>query len=161
MADRRRWSDWDLVIGVAESKSIAEVCRRLGISPRGGNYRTIHRRIAQLRLNTSHFTGQGWRKGSTHPITPARPLSECLTADSTYQTSKLRIRLVREGFKEHRCEGCGLDQWLGQAIPLELEHTNGVSTDHRLENLKLLCPNCHALTPTYRARNVATRRRSL
>jgi 5-methylcytosine-specific restriction endonuclease McrA len=72
----------------------------------------------------------------------------------TFQTNPLRKRLLDEKIKEHKCENCELTNWLGNKIPLELEHVNGVKTDHRLENLKLLCPNCHALTPTYRGKNI-------
>lgn len=66
----------------------------------------------------------------------------------------LKRRLLEEGVKTARCEGCGGDEWRGAPIPLELDHINGDRRDHRLENLRLLCPNCHAQTPTYRGRNI-------
>lgn len=65
-------------------------------------------------------------------------------------------RQVREFLfrtRERRCESCGLTQWLDQPIPLEQDHTNGNPTDNSLENLRLICPNCHALTPTYKGKN--------
>lgn len=83
----------------------------------------------------------------------AQPLIEILVLGSSYQTNKLRIRLLREGVKEHRCEVCGLSEWLGSPIPLELDHINGINNDHRLHNLRLICPNCHAQTDNYRGKN--------
>ena len=67
---------------------------------------------------------------------------------------KLRQRLIKEGLKLHQCESCLCETWMGQPIPLELDHINGDRWDSRLENLRLLCPNCHAQTDTYRGRNI-------
>lgn len=71
-----------------------------------------------------------------------------------YQTNKLRIRLISEGVKEHKCENCGIETWMENPISLELDHIDGNRTNHRLENLRILCPNCHSQTSTYRGKNV-------
>jgi hypothetical protein len=68
-----------------------------------------------------------------------------------YNNHRLKQRLIREGVKEHRCENCNLTHWIDDLIPLELHHIDGNSSNHLLINLKLLCPNCHALTDNYRA----------
>ena len=73
---------------------------------------------------------------------------------SLKKTSYLKARLIREGVKDARCESCNGTQWEGEPIPLELDHVNGKRDDNRLENLRLICPNCHAQTPTYRGRNI-------
>lgn len=67
-----------------------------------------------------------------------------------YPTSKLSKRLVKEGIKEYKCEGCGLDKWCGKTLPLELNHKDGDNSNHHLDNLELLCANCHSQTPTFR-----------
>ena len=70
-------------------------------------------------------------------------------------THQLRSRLIKEGFKEYKCEECGIDEWNGKKISLELDHISGNRLDNSLENLKLLCPNCHSQTHTFRGRNIS------
>jgi 5-methylcytosine-specific restriction endonuclease McrA len=61
----------------------------------------------------------------------------------------LKRRLIAEGLKQHRCEECGISEWLGRPLSMELHHTNGDPHDNRIENLQLLCPNCHSQTENY------------
>lgn len=75
-----------------------------------------------------------------------------------YQSDKLRKRLLADGYKEHKCESCEHTEWLGVPIPLELEHIDGNPTNHMWDNIELLCPNCHALTETYRGKNIGKNR---
>ena len=138
---------------VAKSKSIAEVCRNLGIKPNGGNYKTIHKEIKKYNIDTSHFTGQGWNVGLGFKPKKKRPLEEILTENSNYQTFKLKNRLFEEGLKERRCECCNNTEWLNKPIALELHHIDGDNTNNKIENLQILCPNCHAQTDTYRGLN--------
>lgn len=121
---------------VSQATSIAGVCRNLGLAPRGGNLKTIKHHIARLDLDVSHHLGQGWRK------------EQYLAPDKVKGTYAIRSRLLRE--RGHRCERCNLSEWMGEPIPIEMDHINGDNTDHREENLRLLCSNCHALTPTFR-----------
>ena len=143
----------DFVNAAKNSLSIAGMCRYLGIKACGGNYKIMHNAIKQNNIDISHFTGQGWNRNLNFKPFVAKPIDNILIEGSTYQSYKLKSRLLKEGIKEHRCEGCGLTIWKDQKIPLELHHINGDNKDNRLENLMLLCPNCHALTDSYRGKN--------
>jgi 5-methylcytosine-specific restriction endonuclease McrA len=82
------------------------------------------------------------------------PLNEILDGlHPSYQTYKLKNRLIKEKILENICSECGLNEWNNKPINLELDHINGVRTNHKLENLRLLCPNCHSQTDTYRSKN--------
>lgn len=137
---------------VEGSYSIAQALTKLGVSPKGGNYRVFKKFEKLYGIDTSHFTGQGHLKGKTHNFNTI-PLEKILVKDYEYSSNKLRKRLINEGIKEHKCECCGLNEWLGEPIPLELDHIDGDHYNNSLENLKILCPNCHAKTPTYRGKN--------
>lgn len=136
-----------------QASSIAAMCRILGIKPSGGNYKLIHNAIAKYGISTGHFKGQGWNVNLKFKPFEAIPIEDVLVVDSSYQSFKLKRRLLKEGIKENKCESCGLEEWLGGPIPLELHHINGNNRDNRLQNLLLLCPNCHAMTDSYRRKN--------
>ena len=149
---KRRYSDNDVKVAVEQNKSIAGVLRQLGLSPLGGNYKTVHRLIKKLNLDTSHFTGQGWNVGLAFKPKTAFSDEDIFVEHSSYLCSwRLRERYKRKTGLHH-CENCGLTTWLGRDVPLEIHHINGNNTDNRIENLQLLCPNCHALTSNYRGR---------
>lgn len=148
----RKWTDNELHDVVNNSLSLAEVARQLGYQPSGGVHRWLTAHIRRLEIDTSHFKGQGWSRGVRRPGTgfKKRPLDEILVQNSpVISSAPLRRRLLDEGLKEARCEICGLSEWMGQPIGLQLDHVNGDHTDNRLENLRLLCPNCHSQTPTW------------
>lgn len=151
---KKNWNDEQLIKAVKENLSIAGVIRALGLKPMGGNYDTIKRRIKKLNLDISHFTGQGWNVGERYrPVRQKQSLDEILVKDSTFINSNhLRERILSEGYKESRCEMCGLTKWLNEPIKLEIHHINGDHKDNRLENLMILCPNCHSLTYNYRGK---------
>lgn len=148
----------DLILAVKNSKSIAGVCRELNIKPAGGNYKTLKNKFNEHNIDISHFTGKGWNQGDNFRVFGKRKiLSEILIKDSTYtNTSRLKDKLIKEGLKENKCEICGINEWVGKKITCELDHINGINNDNRIENLRILCPNCHSQTPTFRRRNTNT-----
>jgi len=152
MMGKVEYSVDDVRKAVRENKSIAGVIRQLNLRPSGGNYKTVNRMIKENSFDISHFTGKGWNVGLS--FKPKAPMNDDLifSKESTYKCSwRLRERykkLVGINF----CENCGLNEWMGLPIPLEIHHKNGVNTDNRRTNLQLLCPNCHALTEHYRGR---------
>jgi hypothetical protein len=149
----RRWTDDDLRTAVRSSRNVSQVIRRLGLIPAGGNYDQVQRRIALLEINTSHFnrSGVGWAKGM---VLGHRPLDAVLVAGIRTSSHSLKLRLFRAGLKTPRCETCGWAECDSNGrIPVELDHINGDRFDNRLENLRILCPNCHSLQPTHRGLN--------
>lgn len=153
MGRRRRWTDEELKEAVAGLYSMRAVLLRLGLRPLGSNYGTLRKRIAELGLVTTHWRGQGWLRGLPNTFHPVRSLEEVLQHGTTYPSTKLKRRLLGAGLMDAVCRSCGHREWLGGPIPLELDHIDGDVTNNTIQNLRLLCPNCHARTPTYRARN--------
>jgi len=136
---------------VNDSNSLRQVLIKLHVAAYGGNYEILKKAINHYNLDASHFTGQAWNKGKKLPAKYS--LSDYLENKIPIQSYKLKNRLLDNKLLRPVCSNCNNETWLGKPIPLELDHINGVNKDNRLENLRLLCPNCHALTPTYRSKN--------
>lgn len=138
---------------VKECYSISQVLTKLNLRPSGGNYRHIPKLIKKFEIDISHFKHQGWSKGLQ--LGYKRSIYEYLCNPSKFNigSNSLRLRLLKENFFQHKCYRCLNDTWLGGKIPLELEHIDGNTDNNELSNLTLLCPNCHALTATYRGKN--------
>ncbi|MEW1865915.1 HNH endonuclease [Streptomyces sp. NPDC088194] len=136
---------------VAEAVSIAGVLRALGLSDGGRTRALLRQWVAEDELDTSHLLGQAHQRGRPGP-TPRRAAKDVLVrhdGPARTKTHLLRRALVEIGVPE-RCAECGTPPvWQGRPITLEVDHVNGDRTDDRAENLRLLCPNCHAVTPTW------------
>jgi hypothetical protein len=152
---KKRYTDAQLKEAVKTSRSYAQVLIKLGLKPAGGNYKTLQQYVTQLKISIAHFSGRGWNRGAEYRCPrPRRPLSSLLNiSDTPLNTYKLKKRLLREGVKKEICEVCGLTEWQKKPIALHLDHINGNNRDNRIENLRIICPNCHAQTDTYCGNN--------
>ncbi len=157
MPKPRKYTDVQFIEAVKQSLSVRQILRNLGLKEAGGNYAICKKRITDMGLDISHFgtskERQGWAKGKTFKGRYFYPLEEILVEDRYCQSFKLKLRLIEAGYFETICSVCKLTEWMGHTIPLELDHMNGKNNDNRIENLRLLCPNCHAQTSNYRGKN--------
>lgn len=142
------YSEEEVRDAVANSQSLADALRRLGLRPVGGNYKTLHRYIELFGVSTDHLD-PNWTKRSRFSHTPI-PLEDVLVENSTYSRTKLKRRLYEAGLKQRRCELCDQGEiWQGEPMALIIDHINGVGDDNRLENLRIVCPNCAATLDTH------------
>ncbi len=154
MPKKRSWTDEQLIEAAKKARSYRQVLLTLQLVPAGGNYDQVQRRIQELGIKTNHFTGKGWNVGLIFKPRVAVPVEAHLVNNSDVQSYKLKVKLFAKGLKQPKCELCGWATVTPDGrIPLELDHINGVRKDNRLENLRILCPNCHSLQATHRGKN--------
>lgn len=128
---------------VSNCKSWADVCRKLNIKPNTGSQSHLQKRAKKLGIDTpDYFLGKAWNKQKKGYN--KTDINQYLTNKVKITSHNLRIRLVKEGYKKEECEICGLTQWCGEKIGLELDHIDSNHFNNELSNLQILCPNCHA-----------------
>lgn len=137
---------------VAASKSYAEALRRMGAASTGNGGKVLKKYVVTWGIDTSHFDPHAAMRARQRRLLV--PLADVMREGSAYNRSSLKRRLYEEGLKSRTCEDCGQgEEWRGKRMALILDHVNGVSDDHRLENLRILCPNCAATLDTHCGRN--------
>ena len=142
-----KFSDEEFTEIVNGSYSFCECCKKFGLSPNGANgTKQIKKRCEELGITTDHF-----RLFGRNTTNNKRELDDILVEHSTYANNpRLKERLIKEGLLENKCAICGnIGEWMGKSLTLQLDHINGEHTDNRIENLRILCPNCHTQTETY------------
>jgi len=136
---------------VKNSLNLSDVARKIGLTAGHGNRQTIKKYIEVYKLDTSHFifsigNEKNFKKRDTKSL---------LVKGCSYGTTHLKNRLIKEGLKEKKCEICGQDEnWKGEKLTFILDHINGDNRDHRIENLRILCPNCSSVLDTNCGKNV-------
>lgn len=133
---------------VNESRYQKEAIRKIGLEDKGGNYKTFKKYIKEYNIDISHFHYKNeFNRNKT-------PIEEILVKNSSFNRSHLKRRLFEENLKQKRCEICGQkEEWNGKKLSFILDHKNGVGNDNRIENLRIICPNCDSTLNTYCGRN--------
>ena len=148
MSNKARWrnfSEEEIRKIVSESISIREVAKKLGYAPNGGGTaKQLKAMFVEFNIDTSHFKGQGWNKENYNYDS----FKEGTVKKNGKTTLKPLIHL-----RGRKCENCGLEEWLGQPINLEIHHIDGDRLNNDLSNLILLCPNCHSYTDNFRRKS--------
>lgn len=144
-------TDEEFIELIKNSTCIKEVLFKLGYTTSGNSwgYSQIKERMRILNLNSKDFKGKSAlqsKKGESLP-------NEKLFIQANHNRKMVRRRIISENLIEYKCAICGISEWNGKKLSLELDHINGINNDHRLENLRFLCPNCHSQTSTYGAKN--------
>lgn len=141
------------------SDSYSDLLRKIGLNPKGSNPKTLHKIIEEYKLDETQlninrkslFSKCAEFAKRTNKI----PIEHILSNECPYYSSyNLLRRLVAEGYKEYCCEICGITDWMGKPISLQLDHLDGNHNNNALENLRVVCPNCHSQTETYAGKNI-------
>jgi 5-methylcytosine-specific restriction endonuclease McrA len=141
-------TDEEIIITSKQSNSATHAASILGIK-----YETYKVHAKRLNCFITNQSGKGTTKKKIDGQGKI-PLREILDGKHPqYQANKLRKRLFEENLKDEKCEVCGIEEWLGKRIALELDHIDGNRYNHSLTNLRIICPNCHSQTHTYRGKN--------
>jgi 5-methylcytosine-specific restriction endonuclease McrA len=146
-----KYTKEQLIDAIKNSRSIRQALLNLNISAQGGNYRIIHKAIKDYDIDINHFTQKGWSKNKI--LGPKHPIEDYINNLKSIGSYRLKQRLLKEQILQKKCYNCESITWLDKEIPLELDHIDGNHLNNNLNNLRLLCPNCHALTETYRGKN--------
>jgi hypothetical protein len=153
---KANWSKENLTKIIMESKTQKEVILKLRIRNAGSNYKTLRKYIELYNISTDHFINC---YDTMVNLNSKIPIENILVKNSTYSRTHLKKRLYDENILERVCCLCGQgEEWNGMKISLILDHINGVYNDNRIENLRIVCPNCNAGLDTFAGRNTNTKK---
>lgn len=149
---REKYLEYNIYPIVKESRSVTEILLKMGLRNGGGNYKIIKNYIEKYKIDTSHFITQDEIMDKVSKFNKKPIENYLIEHNERYCGSHLKERLFKEGLKERKCEGegCGLgEEWLGKKLVLILDHKNGNHYDCRLDNLRIMCPNCNITLATH------------
>lgn len=166
MKRAEKYSKENFVKAIKNANSIKEALKNLNLRAAGGNYKVFHKYVKLYNLDISHFEARKLQNKALmlNAIKNTIPLSEILVENSTFNRTHLKNRLYKEGLKKRECEmpGCGQSEmWMGKKMSLILDHINGIHNDNRIENLRIVCPNCNATLPTHCRGSKITKKQKL
>lgn len=146
---KRKYSDEQILEASKNARSVTEIMRKIGMCPTGYAHNRFKHRLRNLGVDVDSMPGAAWNAGLKS--SPKRSTKEYLKLDGPFiSTSKLRQKLINDGILKNRCDECDLGpEWNNKPLSMQLEHINGNRRDNRLNNLRILCPNCHTQTPTH------------
>lgn len=154
MGRKYKHTDEEFLNVVNQAVTYTDIVRGLGWEAGGYALKAVKKRLSEMGFNTERFEERKWRKGIPNGNTSRLiPLDEVLVKGRYTDSGTLRQRLIKLGILEKKCSRCGLSEWQGEELPLSLDHIDGDYYNNLIENLRILCPNCHALTPTWCGRN--------
>lgn len=138
---------------ITQSRTYSEVLKRLGIRAAGGNFDTLKKYIKKYEIDIKHFEAYKVRNEKLSEFRKnfvKKDIQDYLVQGSDYNRGHLKERLYSEKIKERNCEICGQgEEWNGKKMSLILDHINGIWNDNRIENLRIVCPNCNATLETH------------
>jgi len=143
---------------VKNSFSASEACRKLNLADKSGSTTRLRKYLNDLNIDFSHWTGQLWSRGKTlltdDRVSKKTKTEEIFVENSTVSRSYVRSLVLKNNLLKYSCNICNMPPiWNEKELSFQLDHINGINTDHRLENLRWLCPNCHSQTETFCGKN--------
>lgn len=139
------WSEQRVRQAVENSSNYSDTLRYLGVPIAGNNITTLKRKIEKFNIDVSHFTGRNYVLNNDKYI----PYDEYKNNEKKIKTYLLKKKLFKEGLKEEKCEICGIKEWMGKQIVFQIHHKDGDNKNNALDNLMILCPNCHSQTENF------------
>ena len=140
------FSTEELKVLLSESGSLWDFCKKLGYKNKSsGVYRTVKKYLTEKNIDLKEFPILYNRIG----LTKQKNSKEVFSENSSYDRKDMKRRILKEKLLDYKCSSCGISEWMGNPLSLQLDHINGINNDNRIENLRFLCPNCHTQTPTW------------
>lgn len=145
-----KFSNEELEIFLSESVSLWDFCKKVGYRNKSSRvYTSVKNNLSKRNINLEKYPVLSKRIG----LTQKKTNEQIFSSGSTYERKDLKRKIIKENLLPYKCSCCGISDWLGQPLSLQLDHINGANNDNRLENLRFLCPNCHTQTPTWGYKN--------